>query len=207
MLADSIFYIGGKRNGISLGWDKDGMLTDSSSFDGAGNGVQVAWYAGGVPRSAGRYIQDTLMTGPWTYFHPTGQKSAVEIYKEGKRQSQQYFTEEGLPISDTTNTDKEGSFTGGLQAWRRYLENNLEPSVPAKKGAPNGTFTVGVQFVINTDGTLEDLKPLTKHGYGMEEEVIRLIKRSPRWQPARQHNRLVKAYRIQPVTFVIDGGR
>jgi protein TonB len=37
----------------------------------------------------------------------------------------------------------------------------------------------------------------------MEEEVMRVIKRGPKWIPASQNGRLVKAYRKQPVTFVV----
>lgn len=45
--------------------------------------------------------------------------------------------------------------------------------------------------------------PLTKYGYGMEQEVIRILKRSPKWIPAKQFGRAVSAYRIQPVTFQV----
>jgi periplasmic protein TonB len=37
----------------------------------------------------------------------------------------------------------------------------------------------------------------------MEEEVIRLLKNSPRWKPAIQFGRNVKAYRKQPTTFMV----
>jgi periplasmic protein TonB len=38
----------------------------------------------------------------------------------------------------------------------------------------------------------------------MEAEVIRMIKRSPKWIPAQQEGRFVNAYRQQPVTFVVE---
>jgi protein TonB len=145
------------------------------------------------------------MVGKWIFYHPNGKPSAQEFYERGKKVTQQYFTEDGMPIADTTNTDREAGFPGKTAGWRRYLERNMNPMVPANLGAPNGQFTVAVRFVVNKDGTLEDLEPLTSHGYGMEEEVLRLIRKRPRWEPARMHNRLVRAYRIQPVTFVITG--
>jgi len=37
----------------------------------------------------------------------------------------------------------------------------------------------------------------------MEEEAMRIIKKGPRWIPARQNGYLVNAYRKQPITFVI----
>lgn len=38
----------------------------------------------------------------------------------------------------------------------------------------------------------------------MEKEVVRVIKKSPKWQPAIQDNTAVKAYRKQPITFSVE---
>ncbi len=38
----------------------------------------------------------------------------------------------------------------------------------------------------------------------MEAEVVRMLKKSPKWSPAIQNGKPVKAYRKQPVTFVIE---
>ena len=66
-----------------------------------------------------------------------------------------------------------------------------------------GIFVIA-QFIVHKDGSLSDVKTLTNHGYGMEEEVIRLIKRGPKWEPAEQNGHKVTSYRRQPVTFVIS---
>jgi TonB family protein len=97
----------------------------------------------------------------------------------------------------------EASFPGGDNAWRRFLEQNVNGSVPTIKGAPAGTYTVMIQFVVDRDGKVSDIKPLTSHGYGMEAEVIRLLRKAPRWEPAFQDGRNVRAYRKQPVTFMV----
>ena len=60
-------------------------------------------------------------------------------------------------------------------------------------------------FVVDKEGNISDVRPLTKHGYGMEKEVVRVISKGPRWNPAVQDGRMVKAYRKQPITFqVVD---
>ncbi len=98
----------------------------------------------------------------------------------------------------------EASFQGGESAWRKFLERNLNPSAPVDNGAPEGTYTVYVQFVVSKDGTISDVRALTKHGYGMEEEAVRVIKRGPKWTPAIQNGRQVNAYRKQPITFQVQ---
>jgi protein TonB len=97
----------------------------------------------------------------------------------------------------------EAAFPGGLQAWRRFLERNLNPQIPADKGAPAGNYTVVIRFIVDKDGSLSDFTPTTNHGYGMEEEILRVLKLSPKWMPAQDKGRTLKAYRSQPVTFVV----
>ena len=100
--------------------------------------------------------------------------------------------------------DVEATFSGGERAWRKYLEQNLNPNVPAENGAPVGIYTVIVQFIVDKTGTVSDIKALTNFGYGMEQEVIRIMKKSPLWTPASQNDKTVKAYRKQPVIFVLE---
>jgi protein TonB len=97
----------------------------------------------------------------------------------------------------------EAEFPGGLPAWRRYLERNLNAQVPSDAGAPTGSYTVVVKFIVDKGGNISDVKALTSHGYGMEEEAVRAIKRGPKWTPAIQNGRNVNAYRQQPITFVV----
>ncbi len=47
------------------------------------------------------------------------------------------------------------------------------------------------------------MKAETSFGYGMEEEVIRIIKKGPKWTPASVNGKHVNAYRRQPVTFAV----
>ena len=98
----------------------------------------------------------------------------------------------------------EAAFPGGLQAWRRFLERNLNAQVPSDKGAPEGSYTVVAKFIVDKGGNVSDVRTQTKHGYGMEEEAVRVIKRGPKWTPAIQNGRNVRAYRKQPITFIVS---
>jgi len=92
-------------------------------------------------------------------------------------------------------------FPGGEGAWRNFVRTNLNYSVPVEKGAETGTYTVWLQFVVDETGNISEIKPLTNHGYGMEEEAIRVLKLSPKWIPAVQNGHPVAAYKKQPITF------
>jgi protein TonB len=95
----------------------------------------------------------------------------------------------------------EAEFPGGINKWRQYLERNLR----VDSDIPEGTYAVLIQFVVDRDGNISDVIALTDHGYGMEDEAKRVIKRGPKWNPAIQNGREVKAYRKQLITFQIGG--
>lgn len=99
----------------------------------------------------------------------------------------------------------EASFPGGNAKWKQYLERNCNGQVATDNSAPEGTYTVVVQFVVDREGNLSDVKALTSHGYGMEQEAIRVIKKGPKWNPAIQNGVSVKAYRKQLITFQVLG--
>jgi hypothetical protein len=47
-------------------------------------------------------------------------------------------------------------------------------------------------------GTIDKLKPLTHHGYGMEKDVIRILKKTPQWKPAIKMEKLKKPIESKP---------
>jgi hypothetical protein len=203
MMSDSANYANGHRKGISLGWDKEGNPVDSSNFDGNGNGVVVKWYENGTVSSAGRITNDTTKINRWTYYHDNGKLMATEDYVNGKVIHCSCSDETGRQLDSSLCVEKEAQFPGAERGWRNFLERNLNPDVPVRNRAPEAIYMVIVQFVIDKEGHITDIRPLTKFGFGMEEEVIRIIKKSPPWVPASQFGRTVKAYRKQPVTFAV----
>ena len=71
----------------------------------------------------------------------------------------------------------------------------------------NGSVKIEGDFeIVDKEGNVSEVQALTKHGYGMEEEAVRAIKKGPKWTPAIQNGRQVKAYRNQPITFVVNEG-
>lgn len=98
----------------------------------------------------------------------------------------------------------EASYPGGSAAWIKFLTSRLNGSIPSDNNAPAGYYTVIVQFIVNKDSSISEIQALTRHGYGMEQEVIRALRLSGKWIPAEQGGRRVRAYRKQPVTFWLD---
>jgi protein TonB len=89
--------------------------------------------------------------------------------------------------------------------WEKFLRNNLNAEIPVENGAPAGAYKVIVQFVVDKEGKLSDIKALTEMGYGMEQEAIRVLKKATGWKPGIQADREVKSYHRQPITFMVEG--
>lgn len=102
-----------------------------------------------------------------------------------------------------SKVDVEASFPGGAKEWEKFVNRNIDNNTLSKNGCKPGIYTVVVQFIVAKDGRISDVKALTKHGYGMEEQSIRLIQEGPYWIPAIQNGHNVKAYRQQPINFKV----
>jgi periplasmic protein TonB len=94
-------------------------------------------------------------------------------------------------------------FQNSSHAWDEFLGNNIDWLIPCRNLAPVGTYTVSIFFIIDRDGNMTNVKAITKHGFGMEQEVIRIIESSPKWKPATQNGRPVKYYKRQEIIFTV----
>jgi len=95
-------------------------------------------------------------------------------------------------------------FPGGLPAWSRYLERNLNSGLPVENGAPPGKYTVFVTFIVDKTGKISDVQAENDPGYGTKDEAMRVIKKGPDWKPAVQNGRNVIYRHKQGITFQVQ---
>lgn len=103
-----------------------------------------------------------------------------------------------------TKVEQEAQFPGGIDAWRKYLAKSLDATVAVKEGWKKGVYYVNVQFVTDKEGNISDVKALNYANSKTAQACIEVVKNGPKWEPAMQNGRKVKAYRNQPITFVIE---
>ena len=115
------------------------------------------------------------------------------------------------PISDGSDTSNvvyevveiQPSPPGGMAGWNKYLSENLRYPPNAQRKGIEGT--VIVTFVVNTDGTTTDIEILRSVGGGCDEEVIRIVKGSPKWTPGMQRGTPVRTRMRLPLRFMLGG--
>ena len=74
---------------------------------------------------------------------------------------------------------------GGRRGFKQYLEQNLQYPQEALNNQIEGKVTV--QFTIGMTGQLTDFRVIRGLGFGCDEEVIRLIKKGPKWNPTKKN--------------------
>ena len=197
-------YKNGSKEGAWQKWDSLQRKVDSTIYlqDQPILSTKFSYYKNGSHTySTKDSLLDTYTSVSYT---KEGVKSG-EVFFQGQKGVVKTFTDNGI-VTDSvfTREEKEAEFPGGSKGWRAYLERNLNPDVPVNRKAPPGIYQVSVMFIVQKDGSITDVTAQTSYGYGMEEEAIRVIKKGPKWIPAFQYGRNVRAYRIQPLTFVVS---
>jgi protein TonB len=103
------------------------------------------------------------------------------------------------PNTTTKPLQKEPEFPGGQEAWLNFLRRNLV--VPGEL-EPGEKKTVSIRFYVSDNGIVTDFQVLQSAGKAYDNEVIRVLKRMPKWKPAIQNGVPVARAFTQPVTFM-----
>lgn len=200
MMADSTVYDNGHPTGTRLGWYSNGYPSDSSVYDPDGSGVEVRWFDNGNPSSAGRLAAGFKRHGRWQFFHKNGRISAIELYDHGQLVNKQYFSEDGQPVTDTTDRSTSATFNGGNTAWLKYLGKHLY--FPDDYKITNSDeAAVVITMTVDEDGKVVDAYVSTPFYPAFDNIALAAVRHSPPWQPAKDHNRRVSAVFRQPVIF------
>lgn len=95
--------------------------------------------------------------------------------------------------------DQQAEFLGGVEALFKWLSANLIYPKEAQEIGIEGK--VGVKFVVNTDGSISDIQVSRSVHPSLDAEAIRLVKKMPKWQPAKNNGVPVRSYFTLPFTF------
>ena len=93
------------------------------------------------------------------------------------------------------------SFPGGEEAMYRYLSENIRYPEEARNAHVSGK--VFVNFVIEKDGRITNVKVLRDIGCGCGAEARRVVENMPRWKPGRQRGQAVRCEFNLPIDFTL----
>lgn len=93
-------------------------------------------------------------------------------------------------------------FPGGQDSLISFLSQNIK--YPAKAITDSLEGKVVAKFIVNTNGSISDVKILYDIGGGCGDEVVRVIMLMPKWNAGKQNGRTVAVYYNLPVAFYLD---
>lgn len=88
---------------------------------------------------------------------------------------------------------------GGMQAFYKYVGEKLKYPAQARRMGTEGR--VFVEFVVNRDGSIVDVKVVRGIGAGCDEEAIRVVQSAPAWTPGKQRGKPVRQKMVIPINF------
>lgn len=121
----------------------------------------------------------------------------VEIMDYIETVEEEEVEEEAIPFALVENKP---TFQGGdANTFSKWVNSQLEYPEIAKENGIQGRVTL--QFTVNTDGSVSDVKVLRGVDSSLDKEAVRVVSASPKWKPGMQRDKPVRVTYTFPVIF------
>ncbi|HWI90906.1 MAG TPA: TonB family protein [Flavisolibacter sp.] len=107
--------------------------------------------------------------------------------------------EDPKPDPETLPVQKEPEFPGGQAAWLNFLQKYL---IAPGELEPGEKKNVAIRFQVSAEGIVTNFEIVQSAGSAFDNEVIRVLRKMPKWKPAIQNGQPVARAFTQPVTFM-----
>ena len=102
----------------------------------------------------------------------------------------------GMPIPFET-VEVQPTFPGGVSEFVRFVGKNFK--APEEEDSPSGILKVS--FVIDTNGSVGEIKIINDLGGGTGEEAKRVLLTSPKWTPGNENGKPVRVLFVLPISL------
>lgn len=119
-------------------------------------------------------------------------ETVVEVFE----QEEEVVEEEVFTI-----VEKMPEFKGGQKKLFEYLGKNIKFPPAAKANGISGK--VYVNFTVNKDGKISNVKVLRGVHELLDKEAIRVVKAMPPWTPGKQRGKAVRVSYNLPINFIL----
>lgn len=128
--------------------------------------------------------EDTIDTG----FLPTIDGPAVDVTPLEPDSTRVLMVVEEMP-----------EFPGGMPALSAYMSEHLKYPKEARELRVEGL--VLLQFIVEKDGSIGDIKVIRGIGRGCDEEAVRVVQQLPTWKPGQHSGKPVRVQFSLPIRF------
>lgn len=147
-----------------------------------------------VAQEALKVVDDDVKVETEIKIDNADDNTPVEIQNTVVQEEETEEEEEILVI-----VEKQASFPGGPAKLMEFLKSQLEyPQIAIDNNIQGRVF---VQFVVNKDGSIQDVKVTRGVDPVLDQEAIRVVKKMPKWVPAEQRGKTCRSRFTLPVVF------
>lgn len=128
-------------------------------------------------------------------------KTGEATGKADKGEPKPEVTGDGDPNKVFVAVQVKAEYPGGMAAFnKQFISRFRTPDIDS--GVKR--IQVIVQFIVEIDGSLTDIKVARDPGYGAGKEAVRVLNSMPKWKPAIQNNRSVRSQFTLPITIQVQ---
>jgi TonB family protein len=104
-----------------------------------------------------------------------------------------------------TVVEQQPEYEGGMEAFYKYVSSEMTYPLQARQRGIEGR--VYVQFVVEKDGSLSDVKVIKGIGAGCDSEAVRVVQNASSFKPGTQRGRPVRVRMSMPIIFKLNEGK
>lgn len=175
-------------------YDENGHLVELTSYDNSGTVSSKQTYK--YDQQDNR-IEELSFTGDSST--PQSRIEYVITYREGS--ANQSFADEGDKVFDSSKElDVQPMFKGGdLNTFRAWVAKNFQSPTDALQANAQGVLIV--EFIIEKDGSLSNIKVLMSPHPSYNKVLQKLLDKSPKWSPGYINEQPVRVKAILPISI------
>ena len=194
---------------------KNGKVSDLSTNEDLGRGCDeeviksILSYKGFKEVENGKYVLNVAFRLPGAdseiknefSANPRGYKKLSQLTVTGFAPTSA-ISDEHEKVYDFVSIEKVPDFPGGMKKFYEYLGKSIKYPVTAQNNNVQGK--IFLSFTVEKDGELNDVQVIRGLGSGLDEEALRVIKGSPKWNPGIQNGDPVRVKYHIAVNFTLD---
>ncbi|WP_394759959.1 energy transducer TonB [Flavobacterium sp.] len=102
-------------------------------------------------------------------------------------------------VYSSAGIEVQPEFPGGAAGFSKYVQRNYR--TPEVEQDLKGR--VFVEFVVEKDGSLTDIKVVRDLGFGTGQEAVRMLRNAPKWKPGVQNGKTIRVRYSLPIMLDI----
>jgi len=181
-------FTNGEIDGSFMAWHENGQVSDSGLMNnGSKTGLWNTYYESGQLQSSGRYYM-SITDSIWHWYRADGTPATIELYRNGKLYDLTCFDSTGNKTGSNCRIDKKPCPENSYNFEQYVADNLFYPKEAMRKGIEG---TVSFEFFVTKEGKLTRINFTNVANDLLQQEVVKLLKAIPGWEPAMSHNRAI----------------